>query len=67
MYLYLQAGDRPHGMANSCIALDAEDHDNPACGGTVHLADYEVHLAYHLTQTPWVTLPVVPIQRNWDG
>lgn len=65
--LNLQAGDRPHGVANGCIALSGESHNNPACGGTVHLADHEVDLACHLTQTPRVVLPVVPIQSYWNG
>lgn len=65
--LNLQAGDRPHSVANGCIALSGEGHDNPACGGTVHLADHEVDLAYRWAQTPWVALPVVPIQSYRDG
>ena len=65
--LNLEAGDRPHSVANGCIALSGESHDNPACGGTVHLANHEVDLAYCLAQTPWVALPVIPIQSYWDG
>lgn len=65
--LNLQAGDRPHGVANGCVALSGEGHDDPAGGGTVQLADHEVDLAYHLAKTPRVALPVIAIQRHWDG
>ena len=54
-------------MANGCIALSGEGHDNPACGGTVYLADHEVDFAHCLAQTPRVALPVVPIQSHRDG
>ena len=64
---HLQAGNRPHGEANGCIALSGERQDNPTCGGTVHLADHEVDLAYCLAQTPRVAFPVIPIQSYWDG
>lgn len=57
----LQTGDGPHGVTNGYVALSAKRHDNPACGGTVQLSDHEVYLANHLTEAPWVALPVVAI------
>lgn len=54
-------------MANGCIALSGEGHDDPACGGTVDLADHEVDFAYSFPKAPWVTFPVIPIESDWDG
>lgn len=54
-------------MANSSIALCGEGHNNPTGGGAVHLTNHKVDLADSLAQTPWVALPVVAIQSDWNS